>query len=128
MVEKLRLTLSENDIPPTHIAQLSGHKYPKSIENYSKVSTKQQMKMSQVLSSVVAGTATKTSSYQTANPAISRSTSESQQSMALFSEAVIQGGNFSININIVNQSPKQVLFTSEQPAQEILKFPTACHT
>ena len=33
-------TLSENDIRPTHIAQLSGHKNLKSIENYSKVSTK----------------------------------------------------------------------------------------
>ena len=33
-------TLSENDIPPTHITQLSGHKNLKSIENYSKVSTK----------------------------------------------------------------------------------------
>ena len=87
-------TLSENDIPPTHIAQLSGHKNLKSIENYSKVSTKQQMKMSQVLSSVVAGTATERSSYEKANPAISPSTSESQQSMALFSGAVIQGGNF----------------------------------
>ena len=97
-------TLSENDIPPSHMAQLSGHKHLKSIENYSKVSTKQQMKMSQVLSSVVAGTATKTSSYEKANPAISPSTSESQQSMA-----VIQGGNFSININTVNQSPKLTL-------------------
>ena len=99
-------TLSENDIPPTHIAQLSGHKSLKSIENYSKVSTKQQTKMSQVLSSVVAGTATKTSSCEQANPAISPSTSESQQSKALFSGAVIQGGNFSININTFNQSLK----------------------
>jgi len=32
-------TLSENDIPLTHIAQLSGHKNLKSIENYSKEST-----------------------------------------------------------------------------------------
>lgn len=39
-------TLSKNDIPLTHIAQLSGHKNLKNIENYSKVSTKQQMKMS----------------------------------------------------------------------------------
>ena len=97
-------TLSENDIPPSHMAQLSGHKNLKSFENYSKVSTKQQMKMSQVLSSVVAGTATKTSSYEKANPAISPSTSESQQSIA-----VIQGGNNSININTVNQSPKLTL-------------------
>ena len=67
-------TLSENDIPLTHIAQLSGHINLKSIENYRKVSTKQQTKMSQVLSSVVAGTATKTSSYEKANPAIPPST------------------------------------------------------
>jgi len=72
-------TLSENDIPLTHIFQLSGHKNLKSIENYSKVSTKQQMKMFQVLSrSVVTGTATKTSSYEKANPAISPSTSGSK--------------------------------------------------
>ena len=109
-------TLSENDIPPTHIARLSGHKNLKSIENYSKVSTKQQMKMSEVLTSVVAGTATKTSSYDTVNPAISSSTSESQQSMALFSGAVIQRGNFSININTVNQSPKLSLEESSPPA------------
>ena len=100
--------LRENDIPPTHIAQLSGgHKNLKSIKNYSKVPTKQQMQMSKVLSSVVAGTATKTSSTP--------STSESQQSMALFSGAVIQGGNLSININTINQSPKLTLEESRPP-------------
>ena len=51
------------------------------------------------LSGVVAGTTTKRSSYEKANPAISQSTSRSQQSMALFSGAVNQGGNFSINIS-----------------------------
>ena len=94
-------THSENDIPLTHIAQLPGHKNLKSIENYRKVSTKEQIKMSKVLSSVVAGTATKTSSYETANLAISPSTSDSQQSMALFSGAVIYGGKFLINVNTV---------------------------
>ena len=73
------------------------------------------MKMSQVLSRVVAGTATKTSSCKKANPAISPSTSESQQSMALFSGAVIQGSNYSININTVNQSPKLTLQESNPP-------------
>ena len=86
MIQKL----SENDIPPTHIVQLSGHKNLKGIENYSKVSTKQQMKMSNVLSSVVAGTATETSWYETAKPAISPSTSESPKSIALFSRAVVR--------------------------------------
>ena len=98
---KTMIQTLDNDIPPTHIAQLSGHKNLKSIKNYRKVSTKQQMQMTKVLRSVVAGTATKTSLYKTANPAISPSTSESQQSMALFSGAVIQGGNFFININTV---------------------------
>ncbi|CAH3140963.1 unnamed protein product, partial [Porites evermanni] len=85
------------------------------------VSTKQQMKTSQVLSSVVAGTATKTSSYEKANPVISPCTSESQQSMALFSRAVIQGGNFSININTVNQSPKLTLEESS-PAEALPRW------
>ena len=87
-------TLSENDIPPTHIAQLSGHKNLKSIENYTKALTKQQMKMSQVLGSVVAGTATKTSSCEKVNPVISPSTSDSQQSMALFSGLSLKGAIF----------------------------------
>ena len=97
-------TLSEHDIPPTQIAQLSGHKNLKSIENYSTVSTKQQMHMSKVLSSVMAGT-TASSSSETACSSSSDSQSTGKQSMALFSGAVIQGGNFSININTVNQSP-----------------------
>ena len=63
----------------------------------------------------MAGTATETSSYEKTNPAISSSTSESQQSMALFSGAVIQGCNFSININTVNQSPKLTLKESSPP-------------
>lgn len=99
-------TLSEHDIPPTQIAQLSGHKNLKSIENYSSVSTKQQMHMSKVLSSVTAGT-TSLSSSETAIPGPSTCDSQNtgKQAMALFSGAVIQGGNFSININTVNQSP-----------------------
>jgi len=54
-------------------------------------------------------------SYEKANPAISPSTSESQQSMALFSGAVIQVGNFSININLINQSPKLTQQESSSP-------------
>ena len=74
-------TLSENDIPPTHIDQLSGHKNLKSIEHYSKVSTKQEMQMSKLFSSVISATATKTSSHdERENPtAICPSNSESQQ-------------------------------------------------
>ena len=41
---------SESHVPPTHIAQLSGHKSLKIIHNYSSVSTNQQMHMSKLLS------------------------------------------------------------------------------
>ena len=58
-------TLNENDIPPTHIAQLSGHKNLKSLENYSKVSTRQEMQMSKLLSGYTSGSATKTSFHKT---------------------------------------------------------------
>ena len=93
-------TLSENDIPPTQIAQLSGHRNLKSIENYSTVLTKQQMHMSKVLSGVVAGTPASSCS-EPACLSSSDSQNTGKQSMALFSGAVIQGGNFSIHINTV---------------------------
>ena len=46
MVQKL----SDNDVPPTHIMQLSGHKNIQSINNYSHVSEQQQKTMSRILS------------------------------------------------------------------------------
>ena len=58
---------------------------------------------------------------QPGNPAISPSNSESQQSMALFSGAVIKGGNFSIKINTVNQSPKPTLEES-RPSEALPRW------
>ena len=92
--------LSESDVPPTHIAQLSGHKNLKSIQNYSSVSTNQQMHMSKLLSGLVAGNSPSSS---TKAAACSSPLSAQKQGMDLFSGAVIQGGNFSININTLNQ-------------------------
>lgn len=43
-------TLLNNEIPPTDIIQLSGHKNLQSVTNYSTVSENQQKKMSQALS------------------------------------------------------------------------------
>ena len=70
---------------------------PRKLHSY--LATKQQMHMSKVLSSVVAGTPVSSSS-ETACPSSSDSQNTAKQSMALFSGAVIQGGNF----NTVNQS------------------------
>ena len=107
-------TLSENNVPPTQIAQLFGHKNLKSIENYSHLSTKQQMHMSNVLANI----SSECSSITPFTPTVTPSTSAvfrpegaccfsnpGQQSMALFSGAVIHVGQFSVTINTVNQSP-----------------------
>ena len=42
-------TLVNNDVPPTDIMQLSGHKKVQSITSYSTVSQKQQLNMSHTL-------------------------------------------------------------------------------
>jgi len=65
-------TLSENDIPLTHIAQLSGHKNLKSVENYAaNCQQNSRCKCPKFLAVFsITGTATKISSYETVNPAI----------------------------------------------------------
>ena len=107
-------TLSENNVPPTQIAQLSGHKNLKSIENYSHLSTKQEMHMSNVLANISSECSSITPFTPTVTPSTSavfrpegacRFSNPGQQSMALFSGAVIHGGQFSVTINTVNQSP-----------------------
>ena len=113
-------TLSEKGVPPSHIAQLSGHRNLKSIENYSVLSTKQQQSMSNMLSNIpnekVLSLPTASSSVHNpiGNAGLSSlaqpqqsSSNTGQQSVALFSGAVIQGGQFSVTINTVNQSPTQ---------------------
>ena len=60
------------------------------------------MHMSKLLSGLVAGNS---SSSSTRAAACSTSLSAQKQGMDLFSAAVIQGGNFCININTLNQSP-----------------------
>ena len=65
------LTLSGNDVPPTQIAQLSGHKSLKSIENYSHLSTKQQMYMSNLLANISSDCTSITPFTSTATPSTS---------------------------------------------------------
>lgn len=46
MIQKL----NDQDVPPTHIMQISGHKNVQSINNYSSLSEKQQRNISNILS------------------------------------------------------------------------------
>ena len=115
-------SLSESDVPPTQIAQLSGHKSLKSNENYSHLSTKQQMHISNLLANIssectsitpftstatstLTSTATSTSGEFRPDGTSCHYSCPGQQSMALFPSAVIHGGQFSVTINTLNQSP-----------------------
>ena len=99
-------TLSENDVPTTQIAQFYDHKSLKSIENYSHLSTKQQMHMSNLLTNISSECRSITPFTSTATPSNSgefrsggtscRYSCPGQQSMALFPGAVIHGGQFSV--------------------------------
>ncbi len=51
-------TLNDNDIPPSHIMQISGHRNIQSINNYRHVSQDQQKTMSRILSSSSSAEAT----------------------------------------------------------------------
>jgi len=42
--------LNDNNVPPTHITQLSGHRNLQSVNNYSTLSKEQQKNMSLILS------------------------------------------------------------------------------
>ena len=64
-------TLSGNDVPPTQIAKLSGHKSLKSIENCSHLSTKQQMHMSNLLDNISSDCTSITPFTSTATPSTS---------------------------------------------------------
>ncbi len=95
-------TLTNNDVPPTDIVQLSGHK------NLQSVSQNQQMKISRALANLATCKESSTSSISEQKPNREVEHQQQQQAMALFSGAVIQGGHISISINSLNQSPVAV--------------------
>ena len=108
-------TLSDQGFPPTHIAQLSGHKNINSIENYrslSKQQQQQQQSMPNMLANISSEKAVSLPKATANNPlplkirTLAQPQGESssvryQQSVAFFSEAVIQGRQFSVTINTV---------------------------
>ena len=84
---------------------------------YSVVSEKQQVKMSRALSELMSGNVhrlEKKNSSQVGEcsseiPSASSVAERHQQAMSLFMGVVIHGGQFSISINSLNQSPKLAL-------------------
>ena len=105
-------TLNDNEIPPSHIMQISGHKNVQSITNYSHVNINQQKRISNILSSggeesciVPAEKKAKKSLEVQSATASTTTTTEGQIPLKLFEGAVIHGGDFHITINTLNESP-----------------------
>ncbi|CAH3163643.1 unnamed protein product, partial [Porites lobata] len=117
-------TLVNEEIPPTDIIQLSGHRNLQSVNNYATVSEKQQMKMSRTLSAFTTGIVSKKDapreesscgsssennkmlvSQQRTEHTVTSSTCGQQQALQIFAGATISGGNIHVSINTLNKSP-----------------------
>jgi len=108
-------TLSESDVPPTQIAELSGHKACKASK--ATVTSAQNNRCRCPIYWLtfqvnVQASLPFTSTATPWTPGEFRPDGTSchyscpgQQSMALFPDAVIHGGQFSVTINTMNQSP-----------------------
>ena len=97
MIQKL----NDQEVPPTHIMQISGHKNVQSLNNYSSLSEKQQRDISNILSASTSGSL---AIQQTEEVSLSSRNQQSQQQpFSLFQGAKIQGGTFNIAINSLSQ-------------------------
>ena len=117
----LNVKSGNNDVPPTAIMQLSGHKNVQSITRYSTVSQKQQLNMSHTLTGFSSGEIAPQSgssipqkrkhefdelTYPTFRPTFSQQSKQAaQQTLSLFWGAIISEGHIGVAINTLNQSP-----------------------
>lgn len=110
MIQKL----NDQEVPPTHIMQISGHKNVQSINNYSSISEKQQRNISNILSASTS--ASGSLAIQETEVSLSSGNQQSpQQALSLFPGANIQGGTFNISINTVSQqSPNLSLHSAKR--------------
>ena len=104
--------LIDNNIPPTHIMQLSGHRNVQSVNNYSTVLNAQQKNMSLILSENTTSTSIEKKPVSSSRSGVATECCESSfmKSSSLpaagpFSGAVFHGRQFNITINTVNKSP-----------------------
>ena len=104
MIQKL----SEQNVPPTHIMQESGHKNVQRINNYSSLSVQQQKDISNILT--VTGrtnSAIDRATFSKTIVDVEQKTEQmsTHQLVAMFHGARISGGTFDITVNTLNQSP-----------------------
>ena len=116
MVQKL----NDNNIPPTPIMPLSGHRNVQSVNNYSTVSNEQQKNMSLILSGNTTSTSIEKRPVSSSRSGVATECCESSfmksssfPAAGPFSGAVFHGGQFIITINTVNKSPTSTDHSTE---------------
>ena len=97
MIQKL----NDQEVPRTHIMQVSGHKNVQSLNNYSSLSEKQQRDISNILSASTSGSLAIRKTEEVSLS--SRNQQSPQQPFSLFQGTKIQGGTFNIPINSLSQ-------------------------
>ena len=106
--------LNDQEVPPTHIMQISGHKNVQSFNNYSTRSEKQQRNISNILSSTTS-TRRSLAIEEREDVSLSQNQESLQQVLSLLRGANIHGGTFNISINSVSQqSPNMSMHSAKR--------------
>ena len=104
MIQKL----SEQNVPPTHIMQVSGHKNVQSINNYTvpiRSTTARYIKYSCCFGRTSSAIDRATFNRMTVDVQQETEEMSTHQPIAMFHGAQISGGTFNITVNTLNQSP-----------------------
>ena len=113
MIQKL----NDQEVPPTHIMQISGHKNVQSLNNYSSFSEKQQRSISNIFSSITSTRRT-LAIEEREDVSLSENQESPQQVLSLLQGANIHRGTFSILINTVSQQSPNLSTHSSKPHQD----------
>ena len=118
MIQKL----NDDEVPPPHIMQISGHENVQSLNNYSSLSKKQQRDISNIMSASTSASGS-LAIQETKEVSLSTGNQQSpQQALSLFQGANIQGRTFNISINSVSQqSPNLSLHSAKRFSQQVLR-------
>ena len=102
--------LHDNNVPPRHIAQVTGHKNLKFINNYSCLSQEQQEAISSLLSADTSSPSQTTyQSYARALSLESRKMENETETLSMFKGNFITGGTFNIHVASSTASNSQSL-------------------
>ena len=118
--------LQDNDIPPTQIVQITGHKNLNSVNNYSSLREQQQQDISSILSSVpnVRNERERTSLASTSQETISSNLKKdaTNPSSSLFQGNSITGGTFNIHISNASSSASNTMISTSPKAKKLRRL------